>query len=247
MREVRRALIKVAAQGTVDIALLSDSGAVEDTLHYAGALPEAGEMARWKQADVGVDDDSEWEAAELRPHPDVPDAMYIDTERGKYLLADSGDCCHVKGLETAASKAASFLDAFAASPMAQVMAVDNARAFGFIPPSFAGRDPDQPETLLEKARDAIGVAAKTVGLAAMAGAGARMGWRAAGRFLGPVEGEKQAADPEPDPAAAPQPAGESPAMVRPIDANIHALAEPAATPTAGMMTHGFGHLPLDPL
>ena len=247
MREVRRALIKVAARGTVDIALLSDGGAVEGTLHYAGALPEVGEMARWKQAGDGADGEAEWEQAELRPHPEVPGAMYIDTERGKYLLADSGDCCHVKGLETAASKAASFLDVFAASPAAQVLAVDNARAFGFIAPSFAGRDPDQPETLLEKARDAVGVAAKTVGLAFLGGAGARAGWQAAGRFLGPVEGEKRAADPEPDPAAAPQPAGESPAMVRPLDANIHALAEPAATPTAGFMEHGFGHLPGDPL
>ena len=247
MREVRRALIKVAARGAIDIALLSDGGAVDDVLHYAGALPEAGEMARWKQADEGAGDDAEWEGAELRPHPEVPGALYIDTERGKYLLADSGDCCHVKGLETAASKAASFLDVFAANPAAQVLAVDNARAFGFIPPSFAGRDPNEPPTLLEKARDAVGVAAKTVGLAFLGGAGARMGWRTAGRFLGPVEGEKRAANPEPDPAAAARPVGESPAMVRPEDPNIHALAEPAATPTTSWTQHGWGHLPGDPL
>lgn len=238
----------------VRVLLHGDDGAVEDVFHFRGSvgLPAPGKVARWRQVEDAHDPAGDSfthegsEAAELEPIEGSGRAYYLTAGSNRYAVSETGDVHYVKNLAKATEKAAGFFDI--TDPGLQAIAVDRARRMGVIPPNFLAdgfQDPSGEPTLAEKALSAVGTAAKTVSLAFLGGLGARAGWNAGQNLFG--ERKEAASVPEADPADAPQAQGESPAMYRPEDVNLHRPADAAATPTHALTESPFGHLPTDPL
>jgi hypothetical protein len=258
----RRATITVHAHRgpgphkDVRLALLQDDGTEAGVFHYFGnaGLPRPGKIARWRAVDEPHSGERVHEAsepAEMVPHESGGKAFYLHAPSGKYAVSETGDVCYVKNLETPVEKTADVFDVIQGNPVLEAFAVNRARSMGYIPPNFLDsgyQDTRHEPTLMERAEAALGTAAKTVALGALGGFGAAAGWNIGNRLLGHQDRKKHGSTaPDEDPADSPQPAGEDPAMYRPVDPSIHRPADAAATPTHAMAEGNFGHLPTDPL
>lgn len=267
----RRAILNVHAHNAsggvhkdVRIFLLGEDGKTEGVHHFSSpvGLPSPGRIARWKTLDDPHVDPGTMEAAdgrhahelteevEMTPHESGGKTLYINGPSGKYVVAESGDTYYVKNMSEAEKIAGSPFDYLQTNPIAQALAVTQARRMGFIPPNLMVPGPDEPPAppgLIDKAEAALGMAVKTVALGALGGFGASLGWNVGGKVFGKKEKNAAGTGPEEDPADAPLAEGESPIEYRPEAPGLNRLADAAATTHSQVGESLWGHQSGDPL